>query len=150
MRGLEKDISQLGKDHIVALKAKDDVLQQKVNSAVRAALDDASEKIISDYKSSDEFMSFVFEYLERGIKATTKWADIREREAGTLKASDFMGLSFADPQFAQALQEVEEEAAAPVETATLEVTEVGGGDPCDDAAEVTNQAEGVNVPPSDS
>ena len=62
VRGLEKDISQLGKDHAAALK--DDVLQQKVNSAVRAALDDASEKIISDYKSSDEFMSFGFAYLE--------------------------------------------------------------------------------------
>ena len=142
VKQLEKEISKLKKDHTSALKAKDDVLQQKVDAAVKAALEDASEKILADYKVSDEFISFGFEYLERGVKATGKWAVAKEKESGSLAASDFVGLGFANPQFAQALQEVEEEVAAPAETVPLEVTETEGTNPQDDGVEVTNVSQG--------
>ena len=141
VKGLEKNISQLAKDHSKALKAKDDVLQQKVDSAVKAALEDASGQAVADYKASDEFMGFGFEYLGRGIKATAKWAEVREKEVGTLKASDFDGLGFADPVFAKVLLQVEDEAIAPARTATMAETEVGGTERPDDTAEVTNEGQ---------
>lgn len=138
VKGLEKDISLLNKEHAKALKAKDESLQQKVSSAVKAALGDASEKIIADYKVSDEFVGYGFEYLERGIKATARWAEAKEKEVGTLKASDLVGLGFGDAQFAKALQDLEDEVVAPEETATLGETEAGGAGHADDQAEVTN------------
>ena len=146
---LEKEISKLKKDHASDLKAKDDLLQQKVDAAVKAALDDASEKIIADYKASPEFMAFAFQYLERGVKATSRWAATKEMEVGKLASSDFVDLSFADPQFAQALEELENEAegAVPAETAPLEVSETAGIHPEGDV-EVENighhdQSEGL-------
>ena len=149
IKQLEREISKLKKDHASDLKAKDDLLQQKVDAAVKAALEDASEQIIAEYKASPQFMAFSFEYLERGVKATGRWAAMKEKEVGKLTSSDFVDLSFADPQFSQALEELENEAkgAAPAETAPLEVSETTSAHHEGDA-EVANvghhdQSEGI-------
>lgn len=113
----EKDrlMSDAAKAHDKALKDDQARQQGKVDAAVKAALEEATPQIIEDYKNSDEFVDFSFDYLGRGIQATAKWAAYKEQEVGSLKAGDFIGLRFADPLFAKSLREVEQVNAAAAE-----------------------------------
>ena len=136
VKGLQQDMGKMKTDHDAALKAQTDSLQSKVDVAVKAALEDASESFLREYKVSDEFISFGFEYMERGVKAACVWAAMKEKESGTLAAADFVGLGFADPMLARALEEVEEGGAAPSEVAPPDDTVTG---------DVTAHDEGVEV-----
>jgi len=95
----EKDqVATLKADHDKALKAKDESMKASIDSTVKAALAKAKDQIIVDYKVSDEFMDFGFDYLERGIKAAGRWAALKHAETGSLSPDYFVDHGFGDPR----------------------------------------------------